>query len=542
MYGAMLRFSLAPLLLLACDAALSPISGTAQAVPEDYRLLASSGASTLHEVVLPSTARYALGAPLVATLVGNRTEMGRAYATLLGDRTIATFTAFIEDIMPDPAVRAIFEEFADLLWERFAKPHVPTAFLEELEGMRLASPPGRLTVDQVSIRFNVLGNLPADKQNIITMLESELEKGMAPRVAALLNRVINTLDHCTWCKDGGRRLPTAPGCDAFAAWGSRTEGGRLFSSRNLDWQKDTGIGRNKLVTVFRPDDGAVPYATFGFASGFGALAGMNSAGLTVSEMNLDNALTTFDGPPFPLRLRMVLEVSRDLAHARGLWEATNNTDSMNFLIASSRERSALAIETIGGGFGAAPPYSTYSAFFTADDPVERDASCEVDAAHGGCGTGFPTTAPSGGRKLIGFPRPEVVWRTNHALHPRVMDTQEPLFNSTTFRYELLRDLFDGYQARDALIDDAAAVAVAASLGIKGPDFLSCSPAQFVEGDNIMSIVYAPLDSRIGGKDGAPHAWVAWEDGSEKTWRPAACNAYVRFDLERFWGAPPRAAS
>jgi hypothetical protein len=29
-------------------------------------------------------------------------------------------------------------------------------------------------------------------------------------------------------------------CSMFGVWGSRTEGGRLFTGRNLDWLKDTG--------------------------------------------------------------------------------------------------------------------------------------------------------------------------------------------------------------------------------------------------------------------------------------------------------------
>ena len=33
-------------------------------------------------------------------------------------------------------------------------------------------------------------------------------------------------------------------------------------------------------------------------------------------MNLDNALTTFDGPPFPLRLRMILERATSLSTAK----------------------------------------------------------------------------------------------------------------------------------------------------------------------------------------------------------------------------------
>ena len=168
------------------------------------------------------------------------------------------------------------------------------------------------------------------------MLEFEAEKsGNDPKIARMINALINHLSHCTWCdsREKAQRFPTAPGCDAFAVWGSRTEGGRLFSSRNLDWKKNTGISNHKLVMVLQIAD-AVPYATFGFTHGISALAGMNAAGLTVSEMNLDNSRTAFDGPPFPLRLRMILERSTDLGEAKRLWRATNNTDSMNYLIAS----------------------------------------------------------------------------------------------------------------------------------------------------------------------------------------------------------------
>ena len=111
----------------------------------------------------------------------------------------------------------------------------PKGYLEELAGMRSASPAtGPVTVDQVSIRFNVLGNLPADPENLITMLEQELEKGLPPAVARLLNDVIAALDGCKWCDDGPkrdddgggrtrRRLPSSPRCDAFAAWWRRCD-------------------------------------------------------------------------------------------------------------------------------------------------------------------------------------------------------------------------------------------------------------------------------------------------------------------------------
>ncbi len=82
----------------------------------------------------------------------------------------------------------------------------------------------------------------------------------------------------------------------------------------------------------------------GFAVGLGALAGMSHAGVSVSEMNLDNDQVTFRGVPFPLRLRMVLEGAATLQQAMTVWNSTNNTNSFNFLIGSAADGSACALE------------------------------------------------------------------------------------------------------------------------------------------------------------------------------------------------------
>ncbi len=50
----------------------------------------------------------------------------------------------------------------------------------------------------------------------------------------------------------------------FATWGTRTEDGKLFSARNLDWNKNTGINKNKMIMVIVPDDGATPSVTLGY--------------------------------------------------------------------------------------------------------------------------------------------------------------------------------------------------------------------------------------------------------------------------------------
>jgi len=315
-------------------------------------------------------------------------------------------------------------------------------------------------------------------------------------------------------------------CDAYGVWGSRTKGGLLYSTRNLDWNTNTGIDMYKLVTVYTIDDskyGPLPgntYATLGFASGLGALAGMNSMGISVSEMNLDNSQVTFTGLAFPLRLRYVLEQSTNLKQAVQTWTDTNNTNSFNFLIGSATDAKsgpdgAYALETIMG----------YTAFYGADNSVEKSAiyHCDKDECKG--------WTNQTGDIHIGQPITEAVFRTNHAFDPTIMKTQEPLFNDTVFRYDLMHDLFVSLEQDKQQIDINTAVGIAATLGTKGVNFLSCDPSNFRRGENIMSVTYAPgpRPESHGSKNG--YLYVAWEQGG-KNWRPAACNPYVLIDMDQ----------
>lgn len=48
---------------------------------------------------------------------------------------------------------------------------------------------------------------------------------------------------------------------------------------------------------------------------------------------------------------------------------------------------------------------------------------------------------------LGEPLVDAVWRSNHALHPTVMATQEPLWNDTVMRYEMLQCVAGGLADR-----------------------------------------------------------------------------------------------
>ena len=93
----------------------------------------------------------------------------------------------------------------------------------------------------------------------------------------------------------------------FAVWGSRTEGGALYSARNLDWNKDTGVNKHKVVMVVVPDDndGGIPSVTLGFACLYGTLAGMSAKGIHYRLL--------FCLPSFPYKCK--ISMKRDIGMA-----------------------------------------------------------------------------------------------------------------------------------------------------------------------------------------------------------------------------------
>jgi hypothetical protein len=241
----------------------------------------------------------------------------------------------------------------------------------------------------------------------------------------------------------------------IAAWGNRTQDGKLFSGRNLDWNANTGINKFKLVTVFHPPNKYVAvcvlhthpeneescvgprvggffcshghvaalhrtvHATFGFVGVWGALAGMVGApqpnapvsvwpfshmrgfivggrshgargqpgggcacprrltccshrALTLfdrSSSRQENEIT-FNGFPWLLRLRYIMENAANTQQAYALWSATNNTVGFNHMVASAADAAAFAAGSYTGP-GVALVMETmyeYTAYFTDNDP------------------------------------------------------------------------------------------------------------------------------------------------------------------------------
>ena len=72
-------------------------------------------------------------------------------------------------------------------------------------------------------------------------------------------------------------------CSSIAAWGSATDDGHLYQTRNLDWSLKAGAHEFPVLVVYLPVKGQ-PHVLPTFAGMIGANCGMNAAGIVLAEM------------------------------------------------------------------------------------------------------------------------------------------------------------------------------------------------------------------------------------------------------------------
>ena len=96
---------------------------------------------------------------------------------------------------------------------------------------------------------------------------------------------------------------TRASCSIVGAWGAATPTGALTQLRALDWDTDGPFQKFPAVAVFHPPAGqGFAFATLGWAGMLGAITGVSSSGLALSEKVWDaytgSAYGTQDPEPF----------------------------------------------------------------------------------------------------------------------------------------------------------------------------------------------------------------------------------------------------
>ncbi len=99
---------------------------------------------------------------------------------------------------------------------------VPAVYQTELSGLgEGAEKQGCSLCQQYITRSYVLANLPSDTKDILKLLTGGFNStGLKERELPLLSRQLSGFM-----------------CSMLGVWGSRTVNGKLFSARNLDWNK-----------------------------------------------------------------------------------------------------------------------------------------------------------------------------------------------------------------------------------------------------------------------------------------------------------------
>lgn len=368
---------------------------------------------------------------------GSYYDQGYDTGYLLGKAYVENWNSLMKSLLGDewwePVVASATAKLLDWQWTDYLSKAVPQEYLEELRGMTdggKAAGIRKQDIGAIAAWGITLANLPGSLENFKFILQDEMNSSAKFRdeLKALGLTVEQVMAVLMKMKENWSGLT----CSMFGVWGSRTIDGRLYTGRNLDWEKDTGISKYKLITVHRPPDGYA-HATFGWAGIFGALTGISSQGITVHEANLESNDITFRGFPWITRLRHVMAHAKNLDEALNIWTSTNNTVGFNHGFGSANDREAVLLETMMHN----------SAVFHANDP--REQNLIVDG------------------EQIGQARPEAIFRTNHGYDSytisHYMWNNTGAYKDSITRYMAFPEAFDGYQARKTPITYVEAVNV-----------------------------------------------------------------------------------
>jgi len=426
-------------------------------------------------------------------------DQGYDMGFLLGAASIENYDAVVTYLLGDewwvPPVAKAMNKFLDWQWDNYLSKEVPAEYLDEIKGLTAGGKAARVKGDVglTASRVTVIANFPGSLENLKYIFQDEKAHPPSNETAATSLDMVEVQGMLHKMQTKWKGLS----CSMFGVWGSRTEGGRLFTGRNLDWLADMGISKYKLVTVFHPPNGHA-HATVGWAGIWGAITGMSSQGLSVHEANLESNSISFRGFPWVLRLRHVMAYASNINEALSVWNATTNTVGFNHGVGSAADGTAVLMETMFGN----------TAVFGANDPREQDLVYKD--------------------QQIAAPRTEAVYRTNHGYDPVTVEhymwNNTGAYDNSIERYLMFPEIFDDYTAAQTAISVPQAVNVTALIGEKGDGHMyDCAPPR--GGSNILSVTF----------DLSKHSmYAAWENGHEADWSPAACNTYVKFDLTQFF--------
>ena len=140
------------------------------------------------------------------------------------------------------------------------------------------------------------------------------------------------------------------GCTSFAAVGSRTRSGHLIVGRNFDWESGSHFDENKVITLYRPDEGRA-FLSVSWPGMAGAVTGLNDAKIFCAINGAHTEHMGFGvGRPVSLVVREVLQYSDNLEDAAAIIGAAPVFVGDTFLLADGKSGEAIVVEKSPAAF------------------------------------------------------------------------------------------------------------------------------------------------------------------------------------------------
>ncbi len=128
-------------------------------------------------------------------------------------------------------------------------------------------------------------------------------------------------------------------CSSIAAWGSATEDGHLYQTRNLDWNLEAGAHEFPVLAVYLPANGHA-HVLPTFAGVIGANCGLSAAGIALSEMGdspRKEAPYNLHAPHFTTWFRTMLYDASSLSQVLDIFRSQPATKRYHFVFGDGRD-------------------------------------------------------------------------------------------------------------------------------------------------------------------------------------------------------------
>ncbi len=189
-----------------------------------------------------------------------------------------------------------------------------------------------------------MGNLKITSTMIASVLLGAFDKKVPQHFVDEMNALAKGAQLPEWKIKVTNLIPEMMHCSGFALLSKATAENKLYHGRVLDYGVKMKL-QNHAVLIIQEPDGKVPFVNVSYAGFIGSVTGMNLAKISIGEMG-GGGVGQWDGIPMSFLVRMVLEDTRTLEEAIGVFKDNPRTCEYYYVIADAAADNAVGIKAL----------------------------------------------------------------------------------------------------------------------------------------------------------------------------------------------------